>query len=365
MKIHIDASRALEAQPTGVNIYAREIIEHIIAAARPDAEFILYAPGWSADRAHELFPAAQNIQWKFLPWPPKFLWTQFCLAWGWARAEKKDATAIFFAPAHVAPFFSPRNVIVTIHDVAFEFLPEAFSWRERLFARTMTRVNVRAARAIITPSEETKKQLIARYGAHGEKIFVTPFALPCRSLEKKELCVPREKSAPFILSIGRIEYKKGSDILVRAFEQLRARGSEIELVFVGKPGIGFESIEHDIKKSPYKNFIHVRGFVSDLDGLYAAAHVLALPTRYEGFGFNFLEGMAAGVPVVGMARGSVAEVAGDGAALATTEQEFVELLDQAVNVESFRAKLIARGIEHLKKFSWERTAAQTLEVLLC
>lgn len=357
MKIHIDASRALEAQPTGVNVYAREIIEHVIAAT-PETEFILYAPSWMAGREKNTFPDLKAT-WKFLPWPPKFLWTQICLAIAWVSAEKKDA--VFFAPAHVAPFFSPRNLVVVIHDIAFEFLPEAFSWHERLFARFMTRMNAAVARKILVPSAETRDQLIARLKIAPEKIVVTPFALPC-----SVALSPRGHSdrPPFILSVGRIEYKKGSDILIHAFEELRARGRDIELVLVGKPGIGFEQIDRCIQSSPYKKFIHVLGFVPDLGALYRAARVLALPTRYEGFGFNFLEGMAAGVPVVGMARGSVREVAADGAALADTEHEFVELLDRVTSDEEFRNKLCARGAERVKIFTWEQTAAKTREVLV-
>lgn len=358
MKIHIDASRALDLQPTGVNVYAREIIDHLVAAASGD-EIILYAPAWLAGRETEVF-SDLKVTWVFLKWPPRFLWTQLCLAAAWARADKKDA--VFFAPAHVAPIFSPRNLVVVIHDIAFEFLPEAFSWRERAFARMMTRMNARVARKILVPSNETRDQLISRLKIAPEKIVVTPFALPCQTLT---VGTPATRP-PFILSVGRIEYKKGSDILIHAFEQLRARGRDIELVFAGKPGIGFEQINTCIQSSPFKKYIHVLGYTSDetLAGLYGVARALALPTRYEGFGFNFLEGMARGVPVVGMARGSVAEVAGDGAALADNENEFADLLDRTINDEAFRQELVVRGTAQVKKFSWERTAAQTLDILM-
>ncbi|MCX6781241.1 MAG: glycosyltransferase family 1 protein [Candidatus Magasanikbacteria bacterium] len=361
MIIHIDASRALEPQPTGVNVYTREIIEHLVLCAAPDTQFILYAPEWTKKNVPEFLKKFENdsrVTWKFLRWPPKFLWTQICLAWAWARAEKKDS--VFFAPAHVAPFFTPRNTVVVIHDIAFEFLPDAFSWRERMFARFMTRVNARVAKKILVPSIETRDQLIARIKVPAEKIIVTPFALPCDAIK---LSGEKLDRPPFILSVGRIEYKKGPDILIRAFETLRSCGREIELVFVGKPGIGFETVDRLIQHSPYKQFIHVLGFVPDLGAFYASARVLALPTRYEGFGFNFLEGMAVGVPVVGMSRGSVAEVAGDGVTLANDEKEFTDLLDRAISDDAFRADLISRGAERVKLFTWEKTAATTLDVL--
>ncbi len=361
MKIHIDASRALDPQPTGVNIYAQEIIDHLASVAAGD-EIILYAPEWSLGREKIVFPELKNVTWKFLSWPPKFLWTQICLALAWARAEKSNA--VFFAPAHVAPFFSPRNLVVTIHDVAFEFLPEAFSVRERLFARLMTRMNARTAKKIIVPSNETKKQLVQILKIATEKIFVTPFALPCSTRVHTE-ATPTSRP-PFILSVGRIEYKKGVDILIRAFDELRVRGHEIELVLVGKPGVGYEQIKKNIAASPYKKYIHELGFVSDaeLAGLYGAARALALPTRYEGFGFNFLEGMARGVPVVGMNRGSVGEVVGDGALIAETENEFSKMLADVISNEDLRLSLVIRGAERVKNFSWDTTAVETRSTLI-
>jgi glycosyltransferase involved in cell wall biosynthesis len=361
MKIHIDASRALDPQPTGVNIYAQEIIDHLVSLDSGD-EIILYAPAWSRGREKIVFPELKKVTWKFLRWPPKFLWTQICLAFAWARADKREA--VFFAPAHVAPFFSPKNLVVVIHDIAFEFLPEAFSARERLFARVMTRMNARVAKKIIVPSNETKKQLISLLKITSEKIFVTPFALPCSTRVHAE-ATPISRP-PFILSVGRIEYKKGVDILVRAFDKLRAGGSEIELVLVGKPGIGYEQIKKNIAASPFRKYIHELGFVSDaeLAGLYGAARALALPTRYEGFGFNFLEGMARGVPVVGMNRGSVGEVAGDGALIAETENEFSKMLADVISNDELRLSLVIRGGEQVKKFSWGKTATETHKILV-
>lgn len=371
MRIHIDASRALDERPTGVNVYAQEIIDHLIAAD-PDDEFVLYAPHWLRPRVSVVFPQmdGSRAQWKFLNWPPKFLWTQLCLAWAWSIADKTNA--VFFAPAHVAPFFSPRNLVVTIHDVAFEMLPDAFSKYERLFARFMTRMNASAARAIIVPSEETRQQLITRYKIPAEKITVTHFALPCfvqtraSDADAQRVKEKYKLTKPFVLSIGRIEYKKGADIAVRAIEAIRSQGQHVELVLVGKPGIGYDAIKNQIDGSEDRDHIHELGFVDarDIPALYRAATVFALPTRYEGFGFNFLEAMHQGAPVVGMANGSVPEIAGDAAALAKTEVEFQELLVSVLIDSALRQQLVQRGFERMKAFDWKQTAAQTLDILM-
>lgn len=372
MQIHIDASRALNPQPTGVNVYAQEIIEHLVAELRGDDEMILYAPQWLESRVGVVFPElGGRVTWKFLKWPPKFLWTQVCLGWAWLCASRRDRDAVFFAPAHVAPLVSPRNLVVTIHDLAFELLPDAFSWHERIFARLLTRMNAAAARAIIVPSEETKIQLITRYNSKAEKIFVTLYALPrgvSAPATDADAAAVKQKfnvSRPFVLFVGRIEFKKGCDILVRAFEAVRARGTDVDLVLVGKPGTGYDPIKNQITVSPEKNRIHELGFVTndDVAALYRAASVFALPTRYEGFGFIFLEAMHHGVPVVGMATGSVPEVAGDAALLARTEIEFQESLITAVADITLRQELIQRGFARVKNFDWKRAAKLTMTIL--
>ncbi len=363
MSIHIDASRALDVQPTGVNVYAREIIEHL-PLTLPGAEIILYAPEWLRSRAPEVFPELPvNCRWKFLRWPPKFLWTQIRLCISWRVASWKKGEHVFFAPAHVAPFFSPCGTVITIHDIAFDVLPQAYSWHERLFARILTRRTARRARVIFSPSEETKQQLVLRYSIPAQKIIVTPLALPCGVRVRAgadEISRVRLKygiTRPFLLTIGRVEYKKGTDIVLGVFEKLRRTGHDIDLVLVGKPGVGYGAIRAQIEASPARAWIRELGFTPENDSaaLYSMASTYVVASRYEGFGINILEAFWHAAPVVALRAGSTAEVAGDGAALAHDAAELEAAIDRVLTDPVERAALIQRGSARAADFSWEKT----------
>jgi glycosyltransferase involved in cell wall biosynthesis len=108
------------------------------------------------------------------------------------------------------------------------------------------------------------------------------------------------------------------------------------------------------------------GFVEecDLPALYSAARVYACPSLYEGFGFTVLEAMACGVPVVCSRETSLREVAGDAAlyADARSPEHFGRALGQAWGDCELRESLVRKGRENLRRFSWDRAAAQTLAV---
>ncbi len=371
--IHIDASRALAPEPTGVNVYAFEIIDHLVRIVPESDKIILYAYGDSRDAAAKIFPnLPKNCEWKFLNWPPRFLWTQLRLAYAWACADTHDA--VFFAPAHVAPFFSPRNTVVTIHDVAYDLLPDAYSFFERWFAHKMTLRMVARSRAILVPSNETRTQLIARYSAALEKITVIPLALPCALKKNSENILERisEKNSatemlarykitqPYILFVGRIEYKKGIDFLLEAFALLPAN-AEVQLVLVGKPGVGYEKIASAITSTPS---IRALGFVPafDVRVLYAHASAYALPSRYEGFGMNILEAFEYRCPLVATRAGSIPEVAGGAALYADTPAEFADALGRVLTDTVLAEKMKDAGSERIKEFGWDKNVKELLTI---
>jgi glycosyltransferase involved in cell wall biosynthesis len=98
----------------------------------------------------------------------------------------------------------------------------------------------------------------------------------------------------------------------------------------------------------------------DLSAWYSGAACLAWPSLYEGFGFPPLEAMACGCPVVVSSAGSLPEIAGPAALL-------VEPRDERALADAIRtlvldppSDLIERGLAHAARFSWDRTARETL-----
>jgi len=101
---------------------------------------------------------------------------------------------------------------------------------------------------------------------------------------------------------------------------------------------------------------------ADLEGLYALAAAFVFPSLYEGFGLPVLEAMSRGVPVACSDRSAVPEVAGDAALLfdPTDPRGIAGAVERLLADDRLAAGLRARGLEHVKRFSWERTARETL-----
>jgi glycosyltransferase involved in cell wall biosynthesis len=121
-----------------------------------------------------------------------------------------------------------------------------------------------------------------------------------------------------------------------------------------------------VNNSSCRDKIIFTDFVSeeDLVLLYNCADVFLYPSLYEGFGIPLLEAMACGVPVITSNTTSIPEVVGDAALLINPRdgEELKKALLSLLNDEKLRKELINRGFEQVRKFSWRKTAEDTLAI---
>lgn len=367
MRVHIDASRALTSAPTGIHLYTQELIAHLPAIA-PQHEYILYAPVWLRPHAAHIFPQLPAcVRWEWLRWRPRVLWTQLCLASAWWRAARRGSPAqdIFFAPAHVAPFFSPRPLYVTVHDLGFLVVPAAYSPFARIFMRLMMKRNCKQATRILTISATTKNLIYTSFRIAGDKIVVTPLAPPRATTQTPAGDLPTQlNNTTYVLSVGRIEWKKGTDHLVRAFDRTADKHTAL-LVLVGQPGVGYERVRRRIHHAQARRRIVELGYVdaATLAALYAHAALCVVASRYEGFGMHALEAFHHGAPLVARHGSAIPEVAGDAAQYFSTRRELGNAIADLLHDADACAALRTRGREQLKLFSWERTARLTAQAL--
>jgi glycosyltransferase involved in cell wall biosynthesis len=233
-----------------------------------------------------------------------------------------------------------------------------------------TRWSCRAARHVIAISETTKSDLIDCYGVPSERITVIPHGVTPMVATAEEMSRVRqhfELPKHFILAVGTIQPRKNLARLAGAIANLAANGFPHYLVVAGKRGWSADEVEREIAINDPTRRTSLLGYVAerDLAALYATADVVCFPSLYEGFGLPALEAMAAGCPVVVSDRGALPEVTGGAA-------EVVDPLDvgsitagltRVLTNDAHRGALINRGRARAVRFSWERTARATLDVL--
>jgi glycosyltransferase involved in cell wall biosynthesis len=176
-----------------------------------------------------------------------------------------------------------------------------------------------------------------------------------------------EIPSDFILYIGRFQMRKNLERLLEAYSLLRNRfGPELKLVLAGKDMWHQQRIVEKIQTLGIEKDVICPGYVSDriLETLYRKARVFAFPSIHEGFGIPPLEAMARGVPVMACDRSAMPEILGDAAVYADPYDvgEMTRALEQLLSDEELRQRMIQRGKERVKRYSWQTAAHETLDV---
>ncbi|HUJ92400.1 MAG TPA: glycosyltransferase family 1 protein [Gaiellaceae bacterium] len=243
---------------------------------------------------------------------------------------------------HSLPFALPCPAVLTIQDLSFERDRSLMGSRETTIFRVVVPRSVNRASRVLAISQRTKDDLVELYQTAPEKVVVTPLA--CDPAFR-----PGGERGDYLLLAGSVEERK--DPLLAA-EAARVAGRR--LVVVGPER------DRALADELRRRGADVRGFVprDELVRLYQEAAALLFPTRYEGFGLPVAEAMACGTPVVATSDAAVREVGGDAVAYAERDA----FAQTVVRVLADPEPWARAGLERSRAFSWERTAALTVEV---
>lgn len=254
--------------------------------------------------------------------------------------------------------------VITVYDMIHERFPHLFTgiWGERF--RRQKGECIRSADALISISHTTGQDICRFYGIDPARVRVVHLAPSpvFRPLEDMEGNRYGRQMRPFFLYIGdRALYKNFSGVL-EAY-RVWPRSREIDLLVVGRPWSADE--ERRLAESGLDGRVRLLTGIDDehLCGLYNQASAFIYPSLYEGFGIPLLEAMASGCPVVASRIPSTTEVAGECPVYFEpgdqegTVDAFERILAEGRDSERTRA-----GLDRVKEFSWDRTAAGTVDV---
>lgn len=276
---------------------------------------------------------------------------------------------LFHATDNVLPYFSRKLSVFTLYDIAFRFYPETHTRLNRWFLTLMLPRYLRAAQAITTISECTKRDAVRLYRIDADKIRVIyPGVASHFQAAKREAItqVHQRYRLPerYLLYVSTLEPRKNLLTLLEALRHTQL--SDTKLVVVGKKGWLYDSILRRVQTLGLERQIIFTGFIPDEDlrALYSAALALVYPSLYEGFGLPVLEAMACGTPVLCSNSSSLPEAAGEAAILLPSRdvRAWVEALTQITRNSALQSDLRQRGLSQAARFPWSATARQTLEV---
>ena len=293
-------------------------------------------------------------------------------------ALRKRRPDVVHIPHHHCPLMIPGRLVVTIHDcVHVKFPPENLSRFRRFELYWRTKRAVQAASQILAVSNSTRDDLLDIFDLDPGRISVIHNALDARfataadAANRKTVLERYQLHDPFVLYSGRIRRHKNVHRLIEAFAVLKneladdPRYRNLKLIVIGDELSRHQYLRLTVVRSGVQQDVRFFGFVPYpiLQVFYQSAALFAFPSLYEGFGLPPLEAMASRTPVLASNTSSLPEVLGEAALLVNPENVFEIargmksiLLDNAL-----RERLIATGLKHISRFSWETAARQVIE----
>ena len=279
-----------------------------------------------------------------------------------ASARRPDA---FLSPWSAFPRLDrldpPVPVVATVHEVPFVRLGPVEGRLRTWIPRRALALDAAGAAAIVVPSAATRDDVVAAHPEAAAKVVVVPqgFNPVFWGAAKPD---PSRAGRPYGILVGATHRRKGIETFLDAFPYLAAL--RLSWVLAGAPRdrgvLSRARARGDVEIVPARALDD-----ATLYSLVAGARLLVYPSLSEGFGFPPLEAMAAGVPVVASAAGSIPEVAGDAARLvpAGNPAALARGIRAVATDDALRARLVTAGRARAARFPCAEAARRTLAVL--
>lgn len=338
MKIGIDISQIVYGG--GVGVYTQNLVENLLRVDQKNEYILFFSSFRKKPQTPNLKRQNSNLNFKTFKFPLAFLeilWNKLHIF----SIEKFIGNVDVF---HTSDWLEPPAKcakVTTIHDLTPLLYPEDVHPKIREVHQRKLEWVRKESKLVIAVSKSTKNDIIKILGIPEEKIRVIYEGVDIKKF--------KIQASNFKVNEIKKKYKIGGDYF---------------LAFAGPKRKNLKRIKEAIKG--YNLFIvgQPRIEEEDLPFLYQGALGLIYASTYEGFGLPILEAQACGCPVITSNVSSMPEIAGTGAVLVDplSVKSIREGVEKIMKDEKFREEIIKRGLENVKRFSWEKTAKETLEV---
>lgn len=317
MRIGIDG-RVLDRKITGTGRYLINLLNELPNQDKKNEYFLFTNSSLPFDKEFYYI-----IRYKETKIPMKLyspVWINIALP----KLVKKYNIDLLFLPNVFAPFVKKGKVkyVSAIHDAIYKIYNDYHPLSYRLYKSLFLPKSIKNSDIVITVSEQSKKDIIKYDKVPEEKVRIVHntasghFKPAVKNeSELRELTDVLKISGKYILYVGAVEKRKNVLGIIKIVDLVRERGSNLNLVILGKPGYGSELILPEIEKR--KNFIKYIRYIDDkyLTKIYNYSFAFLFPSFYEGFGIPPLEAMQCGIPVLASNTSALLEVVGEGGIL--------------------------------------------------
>jgi glycosyltransferase involved in cell wall biosynthesis len=356
----------------GIGIYTEEIVRHLLKVDKQN-EYILIYPGFGA--ARKLYGRfsrkhrnAIEVETEFSRIPSGLFWDQVIVP----KVGRRYGIDVLFNPFLSVPTSGRFKKVMIMHAVEYHTVPKVYDWKLYVRWCFLEKIILPAADRLISISKTMTEDLrrIGNYPAENVRTVYHGLSDKFRVIENPEILQKAKEEyllpEQFLLFVGHLYPQKNFSNLVKAFH-LISHSIPQDLVVVGRPRWKYQDDLTLIDSLGLRDRLHFLYWVSNdnLPAIYNLASCFIYPSLYEAFGLAQLEAMACGCPVVAARAGAIPEVSGGAAMLfdPLNPEEMAEAILKTVTKTGVRKCLIEKGLQRTKEFSWDRCAAETLQVL--
>jgi glycosyltransferase involved in cell wall biosynthesis len=356
-RIGINALYMIPGSVGGTEIYLRELLAALAEIDTANEYFVFT----NLETSSELIPKQANFTWKPQALhahkrPARILWEQTVLPWEVSRHQ----VDVLLSPGFTAPLPGSCRYVTVFHDLQHLRYPEYFRWYDLPAWRCLLWASAHRSSKIIAVSEATRSDLLHYYRLPEDRIRVI-----YHGVDRALFRLRREHIEPFVLCVSTLHPHKNLERLIRTYGR---QPRDYRLVLAGMRGFHTDAVERLIHEMGLDGHVTLTGWISreELFSLYDRALACIQPSIFEGFGMPVLEAMAAGVPLACSNIPPHREIVGDTVLTfdPLDEEAIADALEQIVNDELVTLHYTVAARERAHEFTWERTARQTLEVLL-
>jgi glycosyltransferase involved in cell wall biosynthesis len=358
--------RALD-EKGGIGVYTRYITHELLNLDRENQYVLYHRSAGNLGR----FVQFDNVTERVIGAPNKAFWDQIRIPY----ACWQDKVDVVFHPKFTVPLLAPCKRVMVLHGAGW-FMPELSKfwnkWDLR-YVRMIMPLYCKRASAVLSVSQITTDTFNKVFNLPVGRIQTVYFA-PGKHFKRVENqeCLQEVRTKyglpdRFIFTLTGYDRgpRKNIEGVLKAYE-IHYGKTPHKLIIGGKGCDKFRD-DYCIPDNGYGKDILFPGWIAqeDLPAIYTLADLFLYPSRVEAFPIPVTEALACGTPIVTSNANGLKEIAGDAAVFVNPDSpdEIANAIVQILCDPDLQRTLSIKGLARAEKYSWEKCARQTLNIL--